>query len=500
MDMNIDPEVIAREAAAKASTPPDTKRPLHRELPPPAPYPVDALGSLRLAADAIQLITQAPLAICGQSVLAVAALAIQAHRDVDGPIGKRPINGLFASIAESGERKSAADRLALRPIHKIEKEWREQAEAETSNYKDVKEAWDAARTAAKRKAKTDKAAMVQAFKEIGPEPRAPRSPMLLVADATPEAIALHLADGRSWGGQFTAEGGLVIGGVGMSDENRMRAGAFYNVLWDGDAIRRSRAMARSAYLPGRRFTMHLMMQHNVASLLLSDDVLTQLGTVARLLIVAPDSTAGTRLYRKPPAYAWTALDDYQAAIEAWLRKPPVTEGDSPDVLAPTPLNLDHDAKQHWIKFHDAAEKSLGGSGDLAAIRAWGSKLPEHATRLAGLLAAADDPETLAISRDAMARGIEMAQHYAGEMLRLAGGADVPPELRLAQRLLTWWQARRDPKCHLAEIYQRGPNPLRDATTAKRTVEILLSHGWITPLPTGTEIDGQPRRDAWELVP
>jgi len=209
MDMHIDAAVIAAEATAKASTPPDIKRPLHRELPPPSPYPVQALGSLRPAAEAIHNITQAPLAICAQSVLAVGALAIQAHRDVDGPIGRRPLSCLFASIAESGERKSAADRLALSPVHKIEREWRDQAEIEAATYKDAKEAWDQARAYAKRKAKGDKAAMLDAFNKIGPEPRAPRSPMLLVSDATPEAIVLHLADGRPWGGQFTAEGGLV---------------------------------------------------------------------------------------------------------------------------------------------------------------------------------------------------------------------------------------------------------------------------------------------------
>jgi len=478
----------------------ETKRPLHRELPPPSPYPVQALGSLRPAAEAIHNITQAPLAICAQSVLAVGALAIQAHRDVEGPIGRRPLTGLFASIAESGERKSAADRLALRPIHKIEREWRDQAETETGAYKNAKEAWDESRAAAKRKAKGDKAAMLASFNEIGPEPRAPRSPMLLVSDATPEAIALHLADGRPFGGQFTAEGGLVIGGTGMSDENRMRAGAFYNGLWDGDAIRRSRAMARSAYLPGRRFTMHLMMQPNVASVMLADEVLTQLGTVARLLVVAPDSTAGTRLYREAPAEAWRVLSTYSDAIEAWLRLPPRTEGDSPDVLDPVPLTLDHDAKQLWIKFHDSAEISLAFSGALAPIRAWGSKLPEHATRLAGLLAAADDPETLSISRDAMARGITLAQHYASEMLRLAGGANVPPDLQMAQRLLTWWQARPDPRCHLATIYQTGPNTLRDASTARRIVNILADHRWIEPLDPGTEIEGMTRRECWVLLP
>src|SRR3954470_1373536 len=67
---------------------PEPPRPLMRELPPADPFPVDALGDvLALAARAIYDRVQAPLAICGQSVLAAANLATQAHGDVVLPIG-----------------------------------------------------------------------------------------------------------------------------------------------------------------------------------------------------------------------------------------------------------------------------------------------------------------------------------------------------------------------------------------------------------------------------
>ena len=68
--------------------PAEPPRPLMRELPPADPFPVDALGEvLRAAAHAIHDRVQAPLAICGQSVLAAAALAGQGHADVVLPIG-----------------------------------------------------------------------------------------------------------------------------------------------------------------------------------------------------------------------------------------------------------------------------------------------------------------------------------------------------------------------------------------------------------------------------
>ncbi len=97
-----------------ADAPADPKRPLHRPLAPAAEFPIHALGELRLAAEAIAELVQAPPAICAQAVLAAATLAIQAHRDVELPgAGRRPLTGLFVSVAESGDRKSSVDRLAL---------------------------------------------------------------------------------------------------------------------------------------------------------------------------------------------------------------------------------------------------------------------------------------------------------------------------------------------------------------------------------------------------
>jgi hypothetical protein len=100
----------------------------------------------------------------------------------------------------------------------------------------------------------------------------------------------------------------------------------------------------------------------------------------------------------------------------------------------------------------------------------------------------------------MACGIALAQHYAAEMLRLKGAGTIAPDLRLAARLLAWWQARPDPRCHLAGMYQRGLNAIGDAATARRIVSILEEHCWITRLPANTVIDGAPRKEAWELLP
>src|SRR3954452_24186682 len=130
---------------------PEPPRPLMRELAPATPFPVDALGVLEPAARAINDRVRAPMAICGQSVLAAANLAVQAHGDVELPIGRglaKPTSNFFVAVAATGERKSASDAEANAPIGQREQVLRQQYDAEHPAYINEKMAWDKAREVA----------------------------------------------------------------------------------------------------------------------------------------------------------------------------------------------------------------------------------------------------------------------------------------------------------------------------------------------------------------
>src|SRR5262249_19946034 len=64
------------------NSPEEAPRPLKRSLPDPEPFPLGALGTLAAPARLLAETIQAPLALCGQSILAAATLAVQAYRDV----------------------------------------------------------------------------------------------------------------------------------------------------------------------------------------------------------------------------------------------------------------------------------------------------------------------------------------------------------------------------------------------------------------------------------
>ena len=103
------------------------------------------------AARAINDRVQAPIAMCGQSVIAVAALAVQGHANVLLPIGRqgqaRPLSCYFVSVASTGERKSACDREAMWPVGRREMALREEHDRAAPDYQNDKLAWEKAREA-----------------------------------------------------------------------------------------------------------------------------------------------------------------------------------------------------------------------------------------------------------------------------------------------------------------------------------------------------------------
>jgi putative DNA primase/helicase len=115
---------------------PEPPHPLMRKIPSADPFPVDALGdALASSARAIHDRVRAPIAMCAQSVLAVATLAVQAHADVVLPTGQaKPLSLYFATVGFTGERKSAVDNEALWPVRKREAELRESRDLEHPDY------------------------------------------------------------------------------------------------------------------------------------------------------------------------------------------------------------------------------------------------------------------------------------------------------------------------------------------------------------------------------
>lgn len=488
-------------AAASAMSSP---RPLFTPIDKPEPFPMHALGSvLGPAAEAVQQATQAPAAICAQSVLGVAALAVQPFANVVLPTGQaRPVSLYLMTIAASGERKSSADEQAMLGVRARERMLADGYQDAYRDYRNDLDVWKRARErilAGKGSGKRDTKEQLAA---LGAEPAPPVKPLIVMTEPTWEGLVKLLPEAEPSLGLFSAEGGAFLGGHGMSEDARMRTAAGLSEAWDGVPIRRVRGGDGAAVYHGRRLSLHLMVQPEVALMVTGDTAIAGeggQGLLNRFLVCHPESTAGTRLFRDVLPETERTLQTFAADVAGLLSAPkPLADGQR-HVLEPRALPLSPEARALWIAFHDENEIALGPSGAFAAVAGFANKAPEHAARLAAILALFAEPDEAEISAEAMAHGITLATFYRAEALRLVRGSQVPAGLRAAERLRVWlcdgWP---EDVVSLPDVYQRGPYPVRNAAEARAAVDVLVKHGWLVPEGEG-DVGGKRRKEVWRVM-
>ena len=269
---------------------PSDPEPLRRDLGPSLPYPLDALGpTLGPAARACAEIIRAPAAMCGQSLLAAASLATQAHANIESPDGRAlPITLWAMTIAESGERKSAVDRIALAPHKQHEEALAAIYADEFAGYRLAFTAHEIAVEQVKKLKGKSPDEIRTALESCGEAPPPPVPALLICREPTFEGIQKLYIAGCASLGLFSDEGAEFFGGHAMNRDNRQRTIGGFCKLWDDGSSDRVRAGDGVAKLLHRRLAMHVMMQPVIAERVLGDDVLAgQGGGAASLLFVLP---------------------------------------------------------------------------------------------------------------------------------------------------------------------------------------------------------------------
>lgn len=477
---------------------PDQPQPLVRELPDGLPFPVRSLGPLQEAVEAVQAMTQAPMAIPAQSALSVAALAVQGHANVETLGGIRPLSLYCLTIAESGERKTSCDEKLVQGLREFEvkegRAYREERKAFGHELAIWKKRYEQALAGVKKGnvAKPDLAA-------LGDEPAPPALRDRLVSEPTYEGLTRLFAEGQPSLGLFSDEGGQFLGGFAMAKDNRQKTLAALNDLWQGNPIRRTRQGETAFVLHGRRLSLHLMAQPIVTNQLLADPMARDSGFLPRCLICQPVSTIGTRLHRE--AFVDPApLDAFTGRLGDILNTGMAMDPETRE-LRPRTLALSEEALALLIGFSDEIEQAQAPGGEFELIRAFASKAAEQAARLAGVLSLWRDMGVRDVSIDAMRCGIDLARFYLSEALRLSGAAQVSEEVAQAEALRVWMLSGSHGKGWLStrDVVQRGPNRLRENPKAKRAIELLAELGWLTKFKPGTVLDGSARREAWKIV-
>lgn len=476
-------------------------QPLVREIPPGAPYPVTALGPLRAAVEAVQGKTQAPVAIPAQSALAVASLAVQGFADVETLGGARPLALYALTIAKSGERKSACDAPFLGAIRAREREeaiaYRKARQAWENRYAIWKADYDRI-VSAMRKKGGDRSAAERALHALGPKPNAPLIPDRTVSEPTFEGLTKLFADGQPSLGLFSDEGGQFLGGHAMNSDNRQKTLAAFNDLWQGNAIKRTRAGDGHQSLYGRRLAIHLMVQPTVARAFMADPLAADTGFLPRFLMCEPPSTIGTRLHENTQENA-AALASFERRLGDVLATPMPIDPETGELdLRCLPLSAD--ARELLVQYHDKVERAQLTGCDMANLTGTASKSAEQAARIAGVLTLWRDLDAREVGPADMANAIDLARYYLLEALRLAEVANVSVQIDRAEQLRRWLMENwHDPEVLVRDVQNRGPNALRESPKARAALSQLEAHGWLVRLAPGTVVRGSRRNEAWRVV-
>lgn len=397
-----------------------------------APFPFDALGPiLGPAARAIHRDVQAPDAVAAGSVLAAASLAAQSHADIVMPHGQRaPLSLFIATGACSGERKSAADQIVQREVEEVRRD-------QARNYLAERAAASGEKDAPKIKARS-----------------------LTIGKATVEGLQMILQH-QSHVGLFSAEGGEMLGGHSLREERRSAGLAWLLKAWGGETLDALTKGDGLSILLGRRVALHVMVQPVLLRTLLSDPLAQGQGLLARCLIAQPESLAGTRMFRDTDPSASGEVQAFHSHLRELLRRPPILmEGGDGCELRPRALAMSTEARALWIEFHNEIERAQGHDGELEHARAFASKAPEHAARIAGVLQMVSSPDAGTLSADAMDCGMAAAMFYVGEHVRLTGASIADRHTSLMRTLLEWMRGQGASVLH-RDVLQRTPRPVRD---------------------------------------
>jgi hypothetical protein len=443
--------------------------------PPAEDYPINCLSpGLRRVVEAIANMTQGPSAIAAQSVLSVVSLAFASRTKVE-TLGS-PANAacFFVLIALSGERKSAADKLAMEGVIRTVLEIR----------------------AEHQRALLEHEELVSGLERGAERPSEPVCPNFLATEPTIEGAFKAISSGAGFLGWFTDEAASFWGGHSMSKDKQSLTCGILSKLWDGAFFFRPRAtQAGDGYVPPTPTTVNLMFQPIMIPSTYGDAFLLNQGLLARMLPAWPQSRMGTRAYKPNDVTDRATLEAFHMASADALR---ATLADPTERMLP----LSDRARAVCIAFHDKIEAQLGPGKPAADISGFASKAPEHACRLAALMTIFEDRDAASIAPDEMKNACTIVEYHLRQYKHLCAAGSNEAAVGHAQTLLDWLLENVSSGKGFAtdRILQTGPVGTRNAKTLEQALAILIQYDWVAKLPEGTVIAGKRRRKAYMLNP
>ena len=169
----------------------------------------------------------------------------------------------------------------------------------------------------------------------------------------------------------------MTGGHGFGPDHRLKTAAALSTLWDGSGIRRLRAGEGITDLSGRRLALHLMVQPDVAAAFLSEPILRDQGLLSRMLVAAPETLAGKRIWRETAEDLDPLMKRYIAVVLGILERPAPAANDAGNELTPrTRLSWTRKPKPRGSPFTTVSRARWLKMARLSAFEMLQARLPK----------------------------------------------------------------------------------------------------------------------------
>lgn len=398
---------------------------------PSYPFPANQFyDTVELAFDEVMAAVQSPDALIASSFLTAMSVACQADIDMMLPIGQTTPCALFlATIADSGERKTATDNLVLKPIYEYELAQTRAYDNAASKYKTEHRYWSTTQKALDRMLAKSVLKEPHELRErydacMAAEPSKPELKRIVLKNTTERALI------NAMRGQSKSIALLTDEGATFVKSGAARGLGTLNKVWDGPAIASLDTAEEIIEVYDPRLTLSFMIQEEPFNAFLDkpNNMARASGFLARFLLCHPESTQGYRVTknrREDGSSRHPALDAFHSRITELLHERDTRQaaGDRSKKI----LRFSPDARARWVEAQNQIELHIGKGGVYEDIRDFASKSVEIASRVAGILHHFEGLESDVVERATLERALSIVNFYFREFREKFGSHNYLPE-------------------------------------------------------------------------
>lgn len=462
-------------------------------------FPVEALPkAIGNYVSAVSESTQTPLDMAGALSIAVMSTCLQGKFMVQGKADwYEPLNTYVLGIAPPSERKSAVQKLMLRPVNEYEIKYNKENAALVEGSRMQKRILERRQKAVEdqmAKGKAQQEDLEQIVQEITNFVEI--KPMhLYVDDITTEKLVSVLSENNGRAAIISSEGGIFDTLAGIYTKN-----VNIDVMlkgYSGDPIRVDRIGRESESIMNPALTVLLMAQPNVVSEVLNNTTFRGRGLTARFLYCMPDSSVGERKFTSPPVKEET-YRDYERLIINLLEDDYSKE---PEIITLSPY-----AYKLLAAFAEEIEPKL--VKEYADIADWVGKLIGNTLRIAALISRAatyrshdffDVHDPIIIDEDKMHNAIKLGRYFLNHA---QAAFSVLPEDGMTKKADVILRMIREKNITRFDRREAMRNCRKFKTVAEiqPVLDFLDDYGYIMQIPDKVKSSGRPNLPKYEVNP